>query len=72
MNKCDYCINDCRCTSSQRRACIESDYQSFQMFEEPKEIRLDNRWAVLQMTQFSRHSESKERRLLNEKAYQKG
>lgn len=46
MNKCDYCINDCCCTSSQRRACIESDYQSFQMFEEPKEIRFDNRWAV--------------------------
>lgn len=46
MNKCDYCMNDCRCTSSQRRACIESDYQSFQMFEEPKEIRFDNRWAV--------------------------
>lgn len=46
MQKCDYCMNDCRCTSSQRRACIESDYQSFQMFEEPEEIRLDNRWAV--------------------------
>ncbi len=70
MNKCDYCINDCRCTSSQRRACIESDYQSFQMFEEPSWY--DAGESKLQMTQYSRHSESKERRLLNEKAYQKG
>ncbi len=46
MNKCDYCINDCQCTSSQRRICIESDYQSFQIFEEPKEACFDNRWAV--------------------------
>ena len=46
MNKCDFCINDCRCTSSQRRVCAGLDYQSFQPFEEPKEVRFDNSWAV--------------------------